>query len=243
MSGGRTWQRDLIAPAVERLLRLRPGERVLELACGNGDFARRMAELGASVLASDFSAAMVEAARAHGGDVEYRVADATDQNQMLALGRPGEFDAIVSNMAIMDMLSIEPMARAARTLVKPTGRFVFSTVHPAFNGSDSVRVVEQSEDEHGVVRRYSVKVSEYIGSKASKGVALEDQPVTQWYFHRPMKDLFAPFFDQGFVMDGFDEPVLTPEQVRPGGTSAVFVEIPPVLVARLRPAAGRPPVD
>jgi ubiquinone/menaquinone biosynthesis C-methylase UbiE len=94
---GATWQQRLIQPSVERLLRLQPGERVLEIACGNGQFARRMAELGAQVLATDFSERMLERARAHGGDVEYRLADATDEEVLLALGPRASFDAIVSN--------------------------------------------------------------------------------------------------------------------------------------------------
>lgn len=55
MEAGNTWQRTLIQPALERLLELRAGERVLEIACGNGEFARRMADQGAVVLATDFS--------------------------------------------------------------------------------------------------------------------------------------------------------------------------------------------
>ena len=46
MEAGTTWQRHVIQPSVERLLQLGPGERVLEIACGNGEFARRMSELG-----------------------------------------------------------------------------------------------------------------------------------------------------------------------------------------------------
>jgi len=46
---GNHWHRSLIAPAVERLLAIQPAERVLELACGNGQFARRLASLGAQV--------------------------------------------------------------------------------------------------------------------------------------------------------------------------------------------------
>jgi ubiquinone/menaquinone biosynthesis C-methylase UbiE len=121
VEAGATWQRDLIQPSVERLLQLEPGEGVLEIACGNGAFARRMSELGGRVLATDFSEAMLERARAHGGDVEYRHADATDEAALLALGAPESFDAIVSNMAIMDMESIEPMVAAASHLLKPAG--------------------------------------------------------------------------------------------------------------------------
>ena len=47
MEAGETWQRGLIAPSVERLLAVTQRERVLELACGNGEFARRLTELGA----------------------------------------------------------------------------------------------------------------------------------------------------------------------------------------------------
>jgi 2-polyprenyl-3-methyl-5-hydroxy-6-metoxy-1,4-benzoquinol methylase len=228
---GNTWQRDLIQPAVERLLRIAPGELVLEIACGNGLFTRRMAELGARVLGTDFSEPMLD--RAHGGDIEYRLADAADETALLALGEPGSFDAVVCNMAIMDMVEIEPMIVAAAKLLRRDGRFVFSTVHPAFNG-EATRVLEQSEDERGVVRTYSVKVSRYIRPSTQLGVALEGQPVVQWYFHRPLTDLLQSWFRHGFVLDGIEEPVLAPDAVPPGSTSAVFSEVPPILVARMR---------
>jgi len=49
-------------------LDVRPGERVLDVACGNGQFAREMARFGASILAFDVSETFVERARAHSGD-------------------------------------------------------------------------------------------------------------------------------------------------------------------------------
>src|SRR5438132_9301411 len=76
MEAGATWQQSLIEPAVERVLRLEPGERVLEIACGNGEFARRMAWLGAVVVAAGFSEPLLDPARAHGRDVEYGRSDA-----------------------------------------------------------------------------------------------------------------------------------------------------------------------
>ena len=233
MEAGNTWQRVLIQPAVERLLQLRPGERVLEIACGNGEFARRMAETGARVLATDFSDAMLERARAHGGDVEYRQVDATDEAALRALGHAA-FDAVVCNMAIMDMWDIDPMAVALTAILAPGGRFVLSTTHPAFNTGDSTRVVERSEDATGVIRTYSVKVSRYNTPLTSKGVALEGQPVTQWYFDRSISELFVTFFRHGLVLDGIEEPVLSPDGVRPGDERMIFTELPGVLVARLR---------
>ena len=233
IQAGKTWQRDLIQPGVERLLGIAPGELVLEIACGNGVFTRRMTELGARVLATDFSEPMLDRARAYGGDIDYRLADAADKAALLALGEPASFHAVVCNMAIMDMVEIEPMIAASATLLRRDGRFVFSTVHPAFNG-EATRVLEQSDDERGVVRTYSVKVSRYIRPSTQLGVAIEGQPVVQWYFHRPLSELLQSWFRHGFVLDGIEEPVLAPDAVPPGSPSAVFTEVPPILVARMR---------
>ena len=55
MGEGNPFQLVLVGPAAERLLMLQPGERVLEIACGNGVFARRLARLGGRITATDFS--------------------------------------------------------------------------------------------------------------------------------------------------------------------------------------------
>src|SRR5215467_4692353 len=79
MGEGNDWHRLLIAPAVERLLGVQPGERVLELACGNGLFARRLASMGAQVVACDSSAAFLDCARLrttrHAERIDYRQLD------------------------------------------------------------------------------------------------------------------------------------------------------------------------
>jgi ubiquinone/menaquinone biosynthesis C-methylase UbiE len=234
VEAGVTWQRRLIQPSVERLLRLEPGERVLEIACGNGDFARRMSELGGEVLATDFSERMLELARSRNGPVEYRLADATDEQALLGLGPRASFDAIVSNMAIMDMVSIEPMAAAASRLLKPNGRFVFATLHPAFNSGD-VRPTVELDLEGNVTQVYSVKVASYGRAFRIKGVAMPGQPVEQWYFHRPLWMIVQPFFQHGFVLDGLEEPLVTEgEREKPGTPEYVFTQIPGVLVGRMR---------
>ena len=72
----------LIWPATKRLLEMRPGECVLDAGCGNGLYARRLAAIGADVVAFDFSSELIERARArtteHTEHLEYLVMDATD---------------------------------------------------------------------------------------------------------------------------------------------------------------------
>jgi ubiquinone/menaquinone biosynthesis C-methylase UbiE len=244
MGEGNAFQRVLIGPATERLLQVRPGETVLDVACGNGVFSRRLAELGARVVAVDFSEKFIELARArtekagYGEVVEYLVADATSEEQMLVLGE-GRFDAAVCNMALMDMPAIDPLMLVLRRLLKPGGRFVFSVQHPAFN-SNAIRLTLEEEDREGaMVETYAIKVTDYLNVPPGMGGGMPGEPVPHPYFHRPLSELFGACFGAGFVVDGVEEPSFAKE----GSRSAArvlswenFVGIPPVLVARLRPA-------
>ena len=172
-------------------------------------------------------------ARSHGGEVEYRFADATDAEALIALGDPASFDAVVSNMAIMDMESIEPMAEASAALLRPGGRFVFSTLHPAFNSGNARPTVEI--DPHGSSTEvYSVRVSAYGQPATGRGVAIAGQPVEQWYFHRPLWMILEPFFARGFALDGLDEPLLGRDHGEPGTPMYAYTQVPDVLVGRMR---------
>lgn len=235
---GNDFYRWLIAPSAERLLELQPGWQVLEIGCGNGNFSRRMAAQGVSVVASDVSPAMIEIARsrAPGGDagVSYHVIDATDRAALLALSA-GRFDAAVCNMAIMDMPAIDPLFEALSKLLKLGGRFVFTIMHPCFNSAGLVRVTEES-DEGGVLRTtHAVKMSRYHTPITYMGLAMVGQPQPQHYFHRPLADLLGRCFRAGFVLDGLEEPVFPDtDEARQARSWGKFSEIPPVLAARLK---------
>lgn len=114
---GNSFQCELIEPATECLLRVCPGETILDVGCEAGRFARRMAELGAHVVAFDFSERFIERAKKRTPldmkNIEYHVADATDEEQVLALG-VNRFDAAVATMALMDMA----YGRASQTRVR-----------------------------------------------------------------------------------------------------------------------------
>ncbi|ETX02562.1 MAG: hypothetical protein ETSY1_03125, partial [Candidatus Entotheonella factor] len=126
---GNPTQDELVEPNQIELLDLQPGERVLEVACGAGRFARRMAAEGADVVAFDQSANFIARAnkRAQGapGAMTFHVMNAANEGAVLKLGE-GTFDAVVCTMAIMDMPEIEPMAAWLPKMLKPHGRFVFS---------------------------------------------------------------------------------------------------------------------
>src|SRR4030095_7271820 len=97
MGEGNAFQRVLIGPASERLLAVRPDELVLDVACGNGVFARRLAHLGARVVATDFSARFLDLARArtteHADRIEYRQGAAAGEGAPPGPGEGGVYSA------------------------------------------------------------------------------------------------------------------------------------------------------
>ncbi len=242
MGEGNVFQQVLVGPISERLLEVEPDQLILDIACGNGVFSRRLAALGARVVAADFSQRFLELARArtteHAGRIEYRLVDATDEAQLLALGER-RFDAAVCNMALHDMAAIEPLLRALTKLLRPGGRFVFSVPHPAFNYPGGTRLALEEDDLEGrVVETYYVKVSNYLRVPPIRGAGMPGEPVPHLYFHRPLSQLLGACFGVGFVLDGLEEPAFGPEDRagRPLGW-ANFKNIPPVLAARVRPAS------
>jgi SAM-dependent methyltransferase len=103
------------APVLEWLAP-RPGERILDLGCGDGVLTEKIATAGASVVAVDAAPDMVAAARARGLDA--RVVP----GQSLAFD--GEFDAVFSNAALHWMRPAEAVLAGVRCALKPGGRFV-----------------------------------------------------------------------------------------------------------------------
>lgn len=106
---------DLGSPVVE-LLAPRPGERILDLGCGDGALTRKLADAGCEVVGVDASAAQVDAARKLGLDA--RVASAEE------LPFHDEFDAVFSNAVLHWIQRADPMIAGVHRSLRTGGRFV-----------------------------------------------------------------------------------------------------------------------
>jgi SAM-dependent methyltransferase len=235
---GNDFQTLLIEPATERLLNVSAADTILDVACGAGRFTRRMAALGARVVAFDTSTEFIARARERTGSdasIEYHVLDAanTDHMQSLAAHR---FTKAVCTMALMDMPEIAPLFRALSLLLPQDAPFVFSLLHPCFHSATIQRFAEMYEDGPGRhVVRTGVKVSSYLSPSAQKTEGIVGQPEPQFLFHRPLTRLFQEGFDAGFVVDGFEEPGFPPkESKQPAVKWENMPDVPPILVVRMR---------
>lgn len=106
---------DLAAPLVD-LLAPRPGERILDLGCGDGVLAAEIQARGATVIGIDASGEMVAAARALGVDARVIPGEA------MAFERA--FDGVFSNAALHWMTDLATVFAGVARALKPNGRFV-----------------------------------------------------------------------------------------------------------------------
>ena len=207
-----SYQADVVLPSVLRLLEIKKGETVLDLASGQGFFARHYRDLGAKVIASDISHELIDIAR--------KTDLAVERGKDLPAGRQGQIkyfiepsnnlnflpDSSVDKISIVLALqNIEDVAgtfaECARVL-KPGGKFVFVLNHPAF------RIPKESSwgfDEKGDVqyRRIDKYLSDYrVAIKMHPGEKDSDFTVS---FHRPIQFYFKMLRNSGFSVVNLEE--------------------------------------
>src|SRR5438309_10654192 len=136
------------------LLDPRPGERILDVGCGEGTLTRKVVERGATVLGIDNSPDMIAAARANGVDA---VQLAADDMQFFA-----EFDAAFSNATLHWVLHKEQAARAIFRALKAGGRFAGE-----MGGEGNLSRLREALDEELIIRGVGppVEASKWYASR------------------------------------------------------------------------------
>ena len=125
------------------LLDPQPGERVLDIGCGEGALTARIAARGARVLGIDSSPEMIAAAEERGLDV--RLMRAED----MAFDR--DFDAAFSNATLHWVLDKERAARSIWFALKAGGRFAGE-----MGGEGNLAALREALDEQLIVRGYTL---------------------------------------------------------------------------------------
>lgn len=106
-----------LAGGVLEWLAAQPGERILDLGCGDGQLTERIAATGASVVGIDASPQMVAAARSRGVKA--------DQGPAEKLPYPDHiFEAVFSNAVLHWVRGQDEMLSQVRRVLGPGGRFV-----------------------------------------------------------------------------------------------------------------------
>jgi ubiquinone/menaquinone biosynthesis C-methylase UbiE len=222
---GDLWHRALIDPPVFRLVGNVAGQRVLDLACGNGYISRRFARAGAQVIGVDANALIIE--RAHAREareplgITYHVSDAAH----LEMLEDSIFDLVVCNMALMDIADAAGAIREAARVLKPQGRFIASLAHPCFDKvSTSGWVIERIYPNTTIWR----KMSRYreLSVDDVPWLKVGEQPVFTRAHHRPLSWYVRTLRAAGLLVAALEEPEPTEEFMAQDEQGKWLVEIP-----------------
>jgi len=169
--------------------RLRPGQRVLELACGTGEDALWLARQGVQVLATDGAAEMVRLARqkARQAELEERVQVHHCSLQQLAAGLPPwaiELDGVFSNFGGLNTIKEwRPLAQALAGQVQPDGWALLVVMGPVCPWEIGWHLL------HGQIRRAGRRLRQPAQARVG------GQTIPVWYpSPRQLAQAFTPWF-------------------------------------------------
>ena len=131
---------DLGEPLLQ-LLDAKPGEMILDLACGDGALTEKIVSAGGKVVGVDSSLAQLHVARSRGLDV------ALMDGQHLTIRQ--KFDAVFTNAALHWMKQADEVVDGVASALKPGGRFVGE-----FGGQGNVETIRQAL--HSALRQRGV---------------------------------------------------------------------------------------
>lgn len=123
--------------------------RLLDLACGHGRLARELARRGGRVVGVDISAVLLDIARARENElplhITYVQADVTSPEALAE----EVFDGVVCSFGLSDIDDLNAAIATVARVLRPTGFFAFSILHPCFPGWETKQAQPSWRPEDG----------------------------------------------------------------------------------------------
>ena len=193
-----TYQKQVILPNLLRLLDPKPTEKILDLACGQGFFAREITKRGAPVVGVDISPELVKQAQTQGGGVTYHVAPSSE----LTFAKDTKFDAAVCVLALQNIEDIGATCKEVHRVLKKGGRFLIVLNHPAFRvlkrsgwGWDEEKKIQYRRVE-GYLSAAKIPIDMHPGGAKSANTIS---------YHRALQDFFKSLSGAGFLVSRLEE--------------------------------------
>jgi ubiquinone/menaquinone biosynthesis C-methylase UbiE len=194
-----SYHRKVVLPNLTRLMQLKPGVRVLDVACGSGYFANEFHAAGADVQGVDISGELIQIARTHSHkDITFFVAPSHTFPEVVDVS----VDIITIILAIQNIQDVkETLAECSRVL-KPNGRMYIVMNHPVFRipQASSWEWDEKNKQQYRRIDAYltekKVPIAMHPGSDPT------EQTVS---FHRPLQYYMKLMGNAGFAVTRLEE--------------------------------------
>ena len=142
---------------------------ILEIGCGTGKNTAFLAQIATSVHALDFSAGMIEKAKAKVGaqNVRLSMADITKRWP----GNDGEFDLVVCNLVLEHIADLAFIFSEVTRVLQNEGSFFVNELHP-FKQYEGSKARFYREDETIEVEAFVHHISEFTNAATANGLRL-----------------------------------------------------------------------
>ena len=217
----------LAIPAVMELLAVKPGEKILDIGCGQGVLAQYIVSAQGLYTGVDVSEQLIKIAKNRKlENANFLRGDARRLNL-------SGFDAAVMLLSIQDMDPLDQAIASAAKALGTRGRLIIFMNHPAF------RIPRQSGWGWDEGRRLQYRrIDRYLTPLAVPMKAYSSQQTgVTISFHRPLQSYVNTLNDYGFVIDRMLE-IPTYKVSQPGPNARAenlsFREIPQFLAIRAK---------
>lgn len=193
-----SYQRSLILPNLIRLLDIKRGEVILDLACGQGFFARAFLRLGAEIIGVDISSELINIAKNFKDNIEYHAASA-DKLDFL---ENNSVDKIIIILSLQNIENASKVLRETNRVLKPNGKLFLVLNHPAFRipKKSSWGWDEKLKTQYRRLNKYLSESKEQI--QMHPGDKPNEKTIS---FHRPLQFYFKTLSNNGFFVSKLEE--------------------------------------
>lgn len=193
-----TYQEKVVAPNLLRILELKKGDKIIDVACGQGFFSKKFVEAGAHVVGADISDELIALARGRVKGAKFYVAPATE----LTFAKEPEFDVATVVLAIQNIKDLLKTFNEIARVLKSGGRIVLVMNHPAFRipKESSWGWDEQSKVQYRRIDKYlsesPTPILMHPGDKNSEKTIS---------YHRSLQEYFKMLSKAGFAVTRLEE--------------------------------------
>lgn len=195
---GHYFHQTVVIPGVLKLLEIKNGDRLLDVACGQGVLARRLPEtveyLGVDLahgLLAD--AKRMDKNRRH----KYVVADVTKN-----IPTENKFNKAAIVLALQNIKEPESTIKLLSSKLDKGGKLVIVLNHPCFRipRQSSWEVDQKNKLQYRRINRYLSQIEIPINMHPGD----RNSPVT-WSFHKPIDAYSQMLFENGFLIEKIEE--------------------------------------
>ena len=192
-----SYQRKLILPNLLRLVEAKGGDVIVDLACGQGFFAREFARLHAKVIGVDISPEVINIAR-RDKSVEYHVSSA-DKLDFL---KDESVDKVAIILSLQNIENANDVIKEVSRVLKPKGKLFMVLNHPAF------RIPKESSWGWDEIKKIQYRRLDSYISESGEQIQMHpgEKPWEKTIsFHRPLQFYFKLLSKNGLLVARLEE--------------------------------------